>query len=307
MASNPIPTKLNQLLTAAEDAADGLSVHETAVGVKQNTEASLRTNLAATTAAEATYQAAQAEKKALSSAQTTADSNGKALIGNAANILGNYLGRSWSAAWLPTGFPDQSTGVPRTMPARQTLLSSLQGYFTAHPEHENAPLGVTAAQAGTLFNALSDARSAIHAKLTEIGQKKAARDTAVRALRKQMRGLLDELAQLLDENDPLWHGFGFVPPGGEDTPDVPEAPTLTAGAAGQVIVDWPDAPRATSYRVFKQEVGIDADFVRAETVSDSDALLNGLTSGVTLRVRIVAVNDEGDESQASEASEIVVP
>jgi len=35
-------------------------------------------------------------------------------------------------------------------------------YFTANPAKENAPLDVTAAQAGVLFNALSDARSAAH-------------------------------------------------------------------------------------------------------------------------------------------------
>jgi hypothetical protein len=43
-----------------------------------------------------------------------------------------------------------------------SLCASLQEYFAANPAAENAPLGVTSANLGAKFNALSDARQAMH-------------------------------------------------------------------------------------------------------------------------------------------------
>ena len=45
MASNEIPTNLDQLFTLAEDAADGLHTYEATIGVKQNLEADVRLDL----------------------------------------------------------------------------------------------------------------------------------------------------------------------------------------------------------------------------------------------------------------------
>ena len=42
----------------------------------------------------------------------------------------------------PTGFPDQSTGVPRTQEKRMNLCAALKIYFTNVPGHEVAALGV---------------------------------------------------------------------------------------------------------------------------------------------------------------------
>jgi hypothetical protein len=95
-------------------------------------------------------------------------------------------------------------------------------------------------------------------------------------------------------------------PGAPNTPDVPDAPTLTAGAAGSVLADWPDARRADHYRVFKQVVGTDADFVFVDHPTDSDLTLTGLPHGATVKVCVSAVNAAG-ESQRSDPAEIVVP
>jgi hypothetical protein len=132
-----------------------------------------------------------------------------------------------------------------------------------------------------------------------------ARDGAEAALRRRLRGLIDELTQLLPADDPRWFAFGLNPPAAPDTPDAPTGLTLTAGEGGSVLVDWADAPRAARYRVFKQVVGTDADFVYALTVMDSDATLNGFPHGATVRERVTAAND-GGESQPSDVGEIVV-
>jgi len=94
--------------------------------------------------------------------------------------------------------------------------------------------------------------------------------------------------------------------GASHVPDMPEGLVLAGNGPGVVFADWADTPRAEHYRVEKQIVSVDADFVRAETRDASDATLTGLPSGKTLRVRIVAVNEAGP-SVPSAVVEIVVP
>lgn len=116
MADNPIAQGIDALMTLAEDAADGAAIHETGIGLKQNSEAAIRADLTALQNAQTAHLATQ---RTLYSAQRSADDKGRAFIGNAANVLGNFLGNTWSAAWTETGFPDQSTAVPGTIAGRR--------------------------------------------------------------------------------------------------------------------------------------------------------------------------------------------
>jgi hypothetical protein len=304
--SNPLPATLDALLTLAEDMADGLHTHEVAVGVKQNLEVPVRAAIAAVNTAEAAYAAAKATKKTQTVAVTLADSNGKAFIATARSVLEPFLGTEPSAAWEPVGFPADSLAIPSTQAERQALLGKMKDFFTANPARENAPLVITAAQANTLFQALSDARSAANQGNTNAVTLKGTRDTAVKALRKRMRGLIDELDQLLDENDPRWYAFGLTPPGAPATPEVPGGLVLAGAGPGTVDADWSDAARAEHYRVWKQLVGVDAEFVPVGSPTDSDFSIAGLPSGATVKVQITAVNDAG-ESLPSATQQMVVP
>lgn len=306
MAANPIPTSLNALTALAEDAADGANTHEAAVGLKQNKEADIRADLTDLLAKIAVHAAAVGVKPEQSAAVRTADSNGKAFIATSRDVLIPSLGGQWSQTWEPTGFPNQSLGVPRTQPERQSLLASLRDYFTANPMQENAPLSITAALAGTHFTALSDARSGFHQGVTLIGQTKATRDVAAIQLTKRLRGLIDELTQLLNGDDPRWYAFGFNPPSASATPDQVEGLVVTPGPNGTLFADWDDTPRAARYYVEIQIVGVDASFRRVATVIDSDATITGLTSGTTVRIRIIAVNDAGS-GPPSDVLEVVIP
>ncbi len=309
MAQNVLPDKQDALLILAEDAADGLTAHGAAVGVLQNTEARVRADRTAVVNGEAAYAAAKTAKKTDVAAQTVQDSNGKANLGNARKVLAARYGEEWSEDWAVTGFPNQSTAVPSTMPERLALLEKLAAYFTANPTHENAPLGVTAANAQTRFTALSDARTAVNEAISVKNDMRKARDAAERQLRRRMRALIEELTGLLPLDDPLWFAFGLVPPAGEDTPDQPTALVLVAGPAGSGIVyaDWADAARAATYRVEIQIVGTDSAFRFYESVGESESSISGLPIGATVRVRIIAVNNDNDESPPSDVVQIVMP
>lgn len=307
MASNPIPAALDALFTLAEDMADGAAANEVAIGIQHYKEVKIRADLTAARTAEQTYVNARTAKIAATGVQTVADSNARAYLSAASNVLAVHLGSQYSAAWDPTGFPNQSTGVPRTMAERQELLASLQAYFTANAAQEAASLNVTAAIAGTRFTALSDARSGANAAVVLSGQKKALRDTAVLTLRATESGLITELGLLLTPFDPRWNAFGLVEPGGSDLCPPPENLVLTPGVPGTVLADWSDTPRAVRYRVYVQIVGVDPDFVLYATVNDSDATLSGLTTGQTIKVTVTAINADDDEGPPSDEVQIVVP
>ncbi len=307
MASNALPANLDLLFTLAEDLADGLTVYQGAVGVLHNTELKVRADLLAAQTTQTNCLAARTAKAALTTAQTVADSNTRAWIGITRDVLAVTLGSQWSPAWIATGFATGSLAIPFKMEERQALLAAWQSYLTAHPNLENAPLFVTAARAGLLYTALSDARSAVAVGLVNCGQTKLLRDDAENQLRLRMRGLIEELTQLLDPNDPRWPGFGLVAPADTDQPGIPEGLLLTAGVPGSVLVDWANAPRAAYYRVYRQVVGSDPQFVLAASVQDSDATLTGLPSGATLIVHVLSVNADGDESLPSDPQQITVP
>lgn len=276
------------------------------MNVKHHTEALVRADITALRAAEKTFQTARSDRKTLVTAQTVADSNGKAFLGKARKAIAIHLGDRWSAAWLPTGFPNQSTAVPDTMPARQEWLAKLKDHFTDTPEHQLSDKGVTAAQAGALFQALSDARAAVSEKDTDVGKKKLPRDAAEANLRTRLSNAIAELGQLIAEDDPRWHAFGLNLPSDPDTPEAVEGLVVTPTVPGTLYVDWADARRAERYRVWLQIVGTDPDFRNAVTRDESDATLTGLPSGATVKVKVTAANDAG-EGPASAVVEIKVP
>ena len=304
MAANPLPRTIDLLTALAEDAADGAAAHEGTIGLLQNTEARIRADLSALQTAEQSFQTARQTGLNLTTVQRVADSNAKAFIGTAKNVLEPVLGGQWTTAWAPTGFVT-SLAIPSQIAERQSLLASLRDYFTANATHENAPLNITAAQATTLHTALSDARSGANAGLVDRNQKRAGRDAARRALEKRLAGLIGELDQLLEASDPIWLAFGLNMPDATVTPEAPSSVVLAQGGAGSVFADWDDVANADHYRVFKQEVGVDANFVVAGSPTDSDFLIAGVGDGSTLRVKVSAVSGSL-EGPASAVVEIIV-
>ena len=297
---------MNDLLSLAEDMADGLNTHQAAIGVAQNTETVVRATITGVRTADSELGTAKDARQDAMDVLQAADDLARAFLGAARKVLQQFLGNFWSTQWEPTGFPDQSTAIPSTQEKRMNLCASLKIYFTNVPAHEVAALGVTAALADARFAAVSDGRDALAQKTTDQTTKLQARDVAEANLRKRVRGLINELETLLADDDPRWHAFGLNMPADPDTPEAVASVTLTENMAGKVVVTWPRARRATRYRIFKQVVTVDPDFVFAETVHDLEAMLEGLPSGQTLKVYIVAANDAG-EAAASPTEQIVIP
>ncbi len=284
----------------------GLDTYELTLEVKQNTAATLAPYLTSARAAENDYGAKKTARKTANAVKTAADNAGKLFIGNARKRLSKFFGETYNTEWGEAGWPDGSTGIPSSEDKRLDLIEAIRLYLVGHPEHASVDMDVTAALAQSAYNTLNAARIDLGQKQTDQGNAKVLRDTQVAALRKRMRGLIDELATLMADDDPRWYAFGLSRPVDEEIPEIAINLILLASVVGAVIADWDDALRADRYRVWRKIVGTDADFVPVATVYDSDATLTGLPSGATLQVYVTSVNDAG-ESAPSAIMEIVVP
>ena len=131
MAANPLPTAQSPVLALAEDMADGLDAHETAVGVKQNTEVVLRGAIDAVRGAEADFGTTKTGKADASAALRIADSNARAFLKNARAVLAKIFGEDYSPAWEAGGFTGKSTAVPGPQEERLHLWAALKTHCTA--------------------------------------------------------------------------------------------------------------------------------------------------------------------------------
>ena len=130
--------------------------------------------------------------------------------------------------------------------------------------------------------------------------------TALSALRARLRRLLAELRQVLAADDPRWVSFGFNIPADNTRPDVPTNLVVTDGRQGHMIVSWTKAPRAVKYRIRRQIIGVDDEFVLVKSTSETDADLNTFVTGQRVLLEVSATNTAG-ESLPSEPVEHVIP
>lgn len=305
MASNPTPDNPDILRALADRMADGCHLHEVTLNIKQNTEATMRAAITGLADAETLVglkKQAVAQKYALLQA---ADEAGIQTITACQLRLKQKLGQRWSADWEPTGFPDQSTGVPRQQDPRFTLLQALKNYFTAVPANESAEMGATAADCDAAWTALSNARQAVANAESAQTTAFSTRTTATDTLRKRVRGLIDELTILLAADDPRWEDFGLTIPAHPVAPEPVASVSAAPLGGGRLDVTYDYATRATRYKVQALVVGVDEDWQPGKTAKDLEVILPGFTAGQQVKVRVLAANDAGDAPPSPEVTAVV--
>ena len=308
MASQETPESFTGIVSLGEDAADGAQAHGAALGLKQNTEAAIRTNLDALLAADDNASTKRTAKAAAVNANRTADSNGKAFIGRFIQFQKPRIGPDWGPLWEEAGFSGGSISIPRTMDERFILLGTLKTFFHNHAELEvtdpNRPeLDVTEAAAETFYNAASSTRAALNEATAQSSAAAATRAEALVQMRRRLTALREELSLLLPGDSPVWYAFGFSRPDDPATPGVPDTLVLTAGAAGSgtLIIDWAPARRATGYRV-KIQVAGEPEPRTYPLVSEDQTTITGLPLGVLLTVTVAAHNQAGDSAESAPAT-----
>lgn len=301
MASNPTPDNPDVLRALADRIADGCHTHEATLGILQNTEAVIRAAITALSSAETQAGVRKNAVGAAYAALQAADDAGYTTLTNCKLCLAQKLGQRWSAAWEPTGFPGQSTAVPDTKDKRFTLLDALKNYFTLVPAHENAGMGATAALCGAAWTALSDARQAVADAESAQTAAFTARSTATDALRKRVRGLINELETLVADDDARWEAFGLNIPANPSAPEPVPATSAAPLGGGRIEVAWDYAVRAIRYRVETFITGVDTEWQDGAGARDLEVILKNFAAGAQVKIRVVAANDGGEAEPGPEA------
>ncbi len=309
MASNEIPSTYTSLVALAEDAADGAMTHGLAIGLKQNTEAAIRTDLTALITAETTVGRKKLAKANANTMHKVADSNAKAYIARFIQLEKPRLGTGWGPLWQEAGFTAGSISNPSILDDRFVLLNKLTQFLKLHPEYNvkdaaRPDLDLTEATAQVGYTAVSAARTGINDASVANGNAIAEKETRLAAMRARLIGLRGELTQIpLPDDSPLWYAFGFSRPADPATPGVPDQLVLTAGAAGTgtVIVDWATSRRATGYRVRIQVTG-EAQPRFFGIFADDQTTVTGLPIGPLFAVAVIAHNEAGDSAESAVAN-----
>lgn len=304
MAANPTPTNDSVLLARYNDLISGCRALEAEVGIKQNTAAVLQAALDAARAALAEVGRLKGERGKRRKEFRDQDRVGEQVIGRCRLRLAALFGPGFNVSWGAAGFPDQSTMVPEVFAKRLSLLSRLARYFEATPQHESTDMEATAAICHTTHEALSNARSAVNFNQSTLRTAVTAKNQALKHLRKRWRGLIRELAFLLDDADARWQRFGLKLPARLPLPPPVERVTLTAIIGGKVQVEASPAPHARRYRMQWRRKGTE-DFLNAATVPEPEALLKNLPPGETIEVRIIAANKTGEAAPSAAAVVLV--
>ena len=294
---NETQIAIPQLLTLGEDAADGAKEHGAGIGLLRYKEPRLREVVAAAVLARDNHEIGKQALRQFTAALGATRDEARQFAMLARDLLKPTLGNQYSEAWDPTGLVG-SLEIPKNADDLQPVMQSFGAFFTTNAGLEVAGRNVTAARSQELFTGLSDGRSAVNSQATEVKKLLIERDAKVTALRRAIRGLIDELADLIDPLDPRWLSFGLNMPGADERPDVPEKvrAVLIGNAAG--IVKWDVTPRALYYRLWKKVIGVDQDPVNVGSPADANFTLQEIPPNATVELAVSAVNNGGESGRS---------
>jgi len=190
----------------------------------------------------------------------------------------------------------RSFAIPRNRAALADMLRKIATYLSNNPTHENAPLNITAERANTLVADLVSLIANTVAKEALVRRLKLDRDDKRALVQADLRMLLGELHLLLPSISADWIAFGFNMPGILAVPETPTNVTAVLIGPGAVAVKWRKAARATSYRIYRKVIGVDAEFVLVDTRSDLDFVVEGLPTNAQLEIAVAAANNGGDSA-----------
>ncbi|MBI3417874.1 MAG: hypothetical protein HY043_21485 [Verrucomicrobia bacterium] len=272
----------------------GLTELGVALGITHTTVPQLTGLMATAENGSALFQTTRAGKRQAFIDLRTARANAQDYIEKARNYLTPFLGGTWNESWTQIGFTSPTLELPNTDARRLRVLTGITAYFTANAAHESTPLNITASTTQGLLDALTAAMQTTRNCRTDQRTNRDGRNTAETALENQLNSLWKELEAVLTPTDARWLKFIDRIPGDPHAPEQVTDVTATVQPGGIIVLDWPDATRASRYKVLKQIVGVDPAPVVVATVEDSDAQITGVPSGATVQLQIVATNGVGD-------------
>lgn len=307
MASNAIPTGINDLLRLSNEAFTGAAALGGTIPLLINTSGEIGSNRGNLFQLENTYQVTLSQLKTAHTSLFTARANGKAFASTARTWLEHTYGPTFNQDWRQVGFIHNNLRIPTDDTDLSALLEKMALHLGNNPGLENPTpkVNVTAARATTFATALSAALSNLNGKEQDSVTNKTARDTAKKALRLRLSGLVGELGQRLPDDDGRWRRFGLNLPSAPRVPKVPQDVVVNTNTPNEFFIMCAPAPYATHYRFFTQRPGVDEEPVHVGNADEPMFHLTALTAGATFDVYVSAAN-AGAESRLSKVVQAVV-
>jgi hypothetical protein len=108
-----------------------------------------------------------------------------------------------------------------------------------------------------------------------------------------VRGLIDELGQLIADDDSRYEAFGLNIPAHPSAPESIASLTAVAQGGGKAHTSWPYATRMTGTRIMGKHIGVDDEPHSLGTADGLEKTLTGLAPG-TWELSVISYNDGGD-------------
>ncbi|MDB6025227.1 MAG: hypothetical protein JWM68_1450 [Verrucomicrobiales bacterium] len=295
----PIPV----LRGAAAVAKAAATTHGAGIPLLQNTADNIGMDADALTTACNNYESGKVVLTTVRSLLATIVVTVRACLTLGRDLMKPLFGGEYSQAYDVLGLVG-SLMIPSTTQELLVILEAFKAFFTAHPELEDPLHHITAAHCQVLYDQLLVAQNNVNTQVAAVDNLLEARDAAAEKLRKRIRGVIDEMAQLIGPMDARWVAFGFNKPGATETPDAVEGLIAVLIGPGTAALKWKAPARADHYRVWRRIIGVDAEPVAVGSPADLDFNLENLPAASTVEIYVSAVND-GGESQLSEKVTIV--
>lgn len=307
MASNRLPKTVAEILDLATRCKLALAAHGVDLEILQYTAATLGAKITALEGKQLTYNTSRSVHAATYQPMHVQSGLLRDACLDARKLLSIPLGDDWTPAWIDPGWTKQTTEVPTNIGELKALGTSLKTFLTANADYQvdTPKITFTPARFAGILTALDPLLTAVTEKALAQALARDDRKAEVKALTKDLRGLIELLTGKLDPNSPLWDVFGLNRPGATVLPGIAAMPSLTKISAGKVLAQTAPVSLATYYRWFAQLVGVDADFRFLGRSQDSMFELLDQPATGTLKVKVQAANEAGP-SKASAVATIVL-
>lgn len=296
MTIRRVPNQMSGLLSQSTTMASAVAEHGTALDLKHTTALAITTARNAVVNANTSLTAAQDLLRQRYAALAALCKEMRRLGMLAREALKPTFGYAYSTAWNGVGFLD-SMAIPSKVTKLETMAETMKIFFADNPTLELTPR-VTSVRAGELYNAISNARTAVESQKTVVKELLKDRDEKVAVLYDLLLVLVGELDITMDPLDARWLSFGLAIPGIPKTPEVPTGLAAMLIGVNGASVKWNRSTRAKYYRVWKKVIGVDDDFIPVGTPADLDFTLEGLPGNATIEIAVSAANGGGESDRS---------
>lgn len=288
---------IQQAFTISSLAILATQHREAELGILRNTSAKFVQERKALRDADTAHEVAKTALREVRKLRDSLLDSSRSFTRLARDVWRPQLGAQYSSKWSHPGFRG-SLQIPNPPAAVILLLEHMTGFLESCPAFEVPSLNVTSIQVKAMATELLAAHNEVKNHNVIVKTLQAVRDVKFRVLRKRIRDLIKELAQILDPGDARWAEFGLKIPGAKKTPPAPQNVVVKQISDSAVSFQWDPTPRAEYYRVRAKVVGVDESPKWIGSPSDPDFVFEEMPTDKEVEFSIHAINRTGESVAA---------